>query len=101
MTNEKLVRDKIPDIIKRDGGSPKIREVSGMELDQLIRLKIVEEATELLESGENEEIVDLFEILDALVSHRGLDSELLKKMRLDKAHKRGTFKRGFVLAIDE
>ena len=43
---EKLVRDKIPEIIREKGDSPKIRTASGEELDAFLRAKLVEEATE-------------------------------------------------------
>jgi predicted house-cleaning noncanonical NTP pyrophosphatase (MazG superfamily) len=75
LVREKLVRDKIPDLIRSSGGTPSIRVAENQELDYFIRLKVQEEANELFESGDNEEIVDLLEIIDALLMLRGFSRE--------------------------
>ncbi|MHA2117589.1 MAG: nucleoside triphosphate pyrophosphohydrolase [Candidatus Thorarchaeota archaeon] len=98
---EKLVRDRIPEIIKQTGGDPRVRVVSGSELDKLIRLKIVEEAQELLSSGEDEEIVDILEALEALLVHRSIDRATIEDSRLKKREERGGFVKGFVLEMPE
>jgi predicted house-cleaning noncanonical NTP pyrophosphatase (MazG superfamily) len=98
---EKLVRDRIPDIIRQDGGDPRVRVVSGTELDKLIRLKIVEEAQELLTSGEDEEIADILEVLEALLVHRSIDHAAIDDARLKKREERGGFEKGFVLETSE
>ena len=47
---EKLVRDKIPDIIRDAGETPNVRIAGPDELDVLLREKIVEEAKEFLKA---------------------------------------------------
>ena len=101
MVGEKLVRDKIPDLIRNDGGTPLFRVADNQELDYFIRLKVQEEANELFESGDNEEIVDLLEIIDALLMHRGFSREKIDEMKKEKAEKRGKFEMGFILTMDE
>ena len=101
MAREKLVRDKIPDLIRNDGGTPSFRVAENQELDFFIRLKIQEEANELFESGDNEEIVDLLEIIDALLTHRGFSREKIDEMKKEKAEKRGKFEMGFILTMNE
>ncbi|MHA2140926.1 MAG: nucleoside triphosphate pyrophosphohydrolase [Candidatus Thorarchaeota archaeon] len=98
---EKLVRDRIPEIIKNSGSAPHVRVVSGSELDKFIRLKIVEEAQELLSSGANEEIADIFEILEALLVHRSIEGVTIEEVRLKKREERGGFEKGFVLEMPE
>ena len=98
---EKLVRDRIPEIIRQNSGNPQVRIASGSELDKLIRLKVVEEAQELLNSGEDEEIADVLEVLDALIAHRSIDRMALEDARLRKRHERGGFSKGFVLEMQE
>jgi predicted house-cleaning noncanonical NTP pyrophosphatase (MazG superfamily) len=98
---EKLVRDRIPEIIRKKGGNPQVRIASGRELDELIRLKVVEEAQELLSSGEVEEIADVLEALEALILHRSIDRATLEDARLKKREERGGFKKGFVLEMPE
>ncbi len=97
---EKLVRDKIPDIIRERGSSPIIRIASGDELDTFLRVKLVEEATEFLESGDLEEVVDIIEVLDRLIELRRTDRAMLELQRETKRHFRGGFEQGFILSFD-
>lgn len=97
---EKLVRDKIPEIIYEKGNTPNIRIANPDELDSLLRAKIVEEAQELLVSGDSEEIVDIIEIVDALIDLRKIDRAMLELQRETKKLFRGGFEKGIVLRID-
>ena len=98
---EKLVRDRIPEIIRSKGAQPTVRIASKDELDLLMRTKIVEEAEELLSSSDTEEIVDLLEVIDALIQLRGFSSTELGQLRAEKNRARGSFKRGYVLLLDD
>ena len=95
------MRDRIPEIIRSKGAQPTVRIASENELDLLIRAKIVEEAEELLSSGETEEIVDLLEVIDALIQLRDLNSIKLDQLRAEKNKERGGFRRGYVLSLDD
>ena len=77
------------------------RVADNQELDYFIRLKVQEEANELLESGDDEEIVDLLEIIDALITYRGFSREKIDEMKKEKAEKRGKFEMGFILTMNE
>ena len=98
---EKLVRDKIPEIIKEDGETPKVRIAEKDELDKLLREKIVEEAKEFLHSGDTEELVDIQEAIDALLKLRKADPALIEIQRHSKLLVRGGFTKGYVLTIDK
>lgn len=98
---EKLVRDRIPEIIREKGGAPRIRKAKGKELDLFLRRKIVEESGELLESGDSEEIVDILEAIDALLRLRKTDQALLDLQRETKRHYRGGFEKGLVLSQED
>lgn len=98
---EKLVRDRIPEIIRQNGGNPQVRTASGSEFDELIRRKVVEEAQELLNSGADEEIADVLEALEALLVHRFIDRATIEAARLKKRQDRGGFEMGFVLEMTE
>ncbi|MEE8182277.1 MAG: nucleoside triphosphate pyrophosphohydrolase [Candidatus Thorarchaeota archaeon] len=95
------MRDRIPEIIRSKGAQPTVRTASEDELDLLMRTKIVEEAEELLSSSETEEIIDLLEVIDALIQLRGLNSIELDQLRAEKNQARGSFKRGYVLLLDD
>jgi predicted house-cleaning noncanonical NTP pyrophosphatase (MazG superfamily) len=98
---EKLVRDKIPDLIRESGQSPKVRVAKPEELDMLLRQKIVEEAKEFLNSGDTEELVDIQEAIDAILKLRKADSALMEIQRHSKLLARGGFTKGYVLTMEE
>lgn len=85
----KLVRDKIPEIIKNDGKKP-IIEVLSQE-DYLIELdkKLNEEVMEYQVDKSIEEMADVLEVLFAICEARGYSVEELLQVRDDKRKKRG------------
>ena len=101
MGDEKLVRDKIPELIRSSGDTLTVRIASAHELDHFLRTKIVEESKELLESGDIEEIVDILEVIDALLLHRKLDRDDITALQIEKRGRRGGFEKGFILKINE
>lgn len=88
----KLVRDKIPEIIKKDGKSPIIEILS--EEEYLIELdkKLNEEVAEYQADKSIEEMADVIEVLFAICEARGYSVEELMKVREIKREKRGGFK---------
>jgi Uncharacterized conserved protein len=93
----KLVRDRIPEIIRENNEYPVTRIVYGEELEGYLREKIVEEAEEVQESGEIEEIADLLEVVDAYLEHQDIDEEEIYELREEKNMERGSFSEGIVL----
>lgn len=100
----KLVRDNIPDIIKKDTGrEPTIMRLYSRDdkVEFLIR-KLQEEADELALSTDNnmtEELVDIIEAADALREIVGPAD--VDRIRRAKAEKKGTFKTFTVLRDDD
>ena len=88
----KLVRDKIPEIIRDNGDIANIRYLTDEEYLFALNKKIQEELNEYLQSGEIEELADLEEVLIALVEANGFSYEDFEKIRLEKVKKRGAFK---------
>ncbi|MHA1962139.1 MAG: nucleoside triphosphate pyrophosphohydrolase [Candidatus Thorarchaeota archaeon] len=98
--SEKIVRDLIPELIRSRGEEPKVRKASTDELDHLLRAKILEEASELLNSGTTEEIADVLEAINALIAIRGKSWDEIEKIRNEKLKRRGGFTKGYVLTIE-
>ncbi len=93
MSYNKLVRDKIPEIIERnEGRSCKTRILDDEEYLFELNKKIQEELAEYLESGEIEELADLEEVLRAILDSKGVSYEEFERIRLEKVNKRGAFK---------
>ncbi len=94
---DKLVRDRIPDVIRENGETPITRTVSGEEYGRRLREKLTEEVTEYLEDGDPDELADVLEVVYALGEHDGLSAETLHERREAKARERGRFADGVVL----
>ena len=68
--HNKLVRDRIPEIIRAAGKVPQTRVVvDADERKQRLLDKLFEEMQEYKESGSIEEIADILEVLQALIVH--------------------------------
>lgn len=90
----KLVRDKIPNIIKSNGETPIIRILDEFEYKKELETKLYEEYQEVLEAtGEDriEELADMLEIIRALakLEKKTLDDIIL--VANNKNEKRGAF----------
>jgi predicted house-cleaning noncanonical NTP pyrophosphatase (MazG superfamily) len=88
----KLVRDRIPEIIKADGKSPITRILSEDEYLQELDTKLNEEVAEYQADKSIEEIADVLEVLFTICEARGYSVEQLMKVKQDKQDKRGGFK---------
>jgi len=95
----KLVRDKIPELIRESGGTAQTRILDEVEYTLELRRKLQEEINEFLESGSPEELADLLEVIYALAKSQGLSQEELEALCLVKREKRGGFE-GQILLLD-
>jgi predicted house-cleaning noncanonical NTP pyrophosphatase (MazG superfamily) len=98
----KLVRDKIPEIITADGKQANIRILSNNEYREELIKKLQEEAKELAESPSAEELADIKELVIAIREALGLRAGELEEVRRQKAAKNGRFKkRIFLESVEE
>ena len=65
----KLVRDNIPDIILKDNELPSTRILSDEEYIKELDKKLMEEVNEYLENDNIEEMVDILEVIRAILDH--------------------------------
>ena len=94
---DKLVRDKIPEIIKADGKHCKTRVLSESEMQKYLLSKLKEEVTELENQPNAEEIADIMEVLMALAIELGSSMEQVEQVRLRKHTERGGFEKRILL----
>jgi predicted house-cleaning noncanonical NTP pyrophosphatase (MazG superfamily) len=88
----KLVRDKIPQIIRATGLEPIIRVAEAEEYHGRLRAKLREEVEEFLASDDDpEELADILEVLYTLAEHGGTDRRQLERLRAAKVEERGGF----------
>lgn len=97
----KLVRDKIPEIITANGQTPAIRILDKNEYRVELHKKLQEEVSEYLESVNAEELADILEVVYALGARLGVTSQELERLRLEKAQKRGGFEKRIFLESAE
>ena len=102
MIFNKLVRDKIPKIIRNNHKVPVTKILNESEYRFELEKKLQEEVLEYLNSnGDINEIADIFEVLFAIVKDRGYNIDDVMKIKEDKCKKRGGFeKKIFLIEAD-
>jgi predicted house-cleaning noncanonical NTP pyrophosphatase (MazG superfamily) len=91
---EKLVRDRIPEIIERVGKTATWRELRDDEFRLALKAKALEEAKELFDATDDallSELADLEEVVDAILTMYGHSREELEAVREKKNADRGAF----------
>ncbi|MCQ2070087.1 MAG: nucleoside triphosphate pyrophosphohydrolase [archaeon] len=101
MQQDKLVRDRIPEIITESGRTCRTRTVSGDELYAYLDRKLDEETAEFRESKNVEELADILEVVIGLANAIGCSEEELFAVRQKKKDERGAFLKGMVLEDTE
>ena len=96
-TYNKLVRDKIPDIIKASGGECKFHVAKKDEYALKLDEKLLEEVEELLASPDAEEIADVLEVIEAMARMHHISLDDIKAAKKKKRDERGSFNLMFVL----
>ncbi|MBX4262358.1 nucleoside triphosphate pyrophosphohydrolase [Clostridium estertheticum] len=96
-TYNKLVRDKIPEIIKSSGKNFDTHYAKKEEILPLLETKLNEEVSEYLEAKNLEELADVMEVLFGLANALGYSQEDLINKRNEKKEERGGFEKGIVL----
>lgn len=101
----KLIRDKILEIIREAGEKPYWRVLNKKEYLVETKKKILEEAKELIQAEKKEdivnEIVDIQELIDVLIFELKLKKSEIKKQQRIKNKKRGGFKKKLFLIKTE
>lgn len=90
----KLVRDKIPEIIRTAGGDPVTYTAGSEEFSNRLREKLKEEVAEFLAAdpdGAPEELADVLEVIHALAGDLGVEVSGLEEIRKAKFADRGGF----------
>jgi len=91
---QKLVRDKIPEIIKNNGEEPITRILTDEEYKKELEKKLYEEYNEVLNSKGNdriEELADMLEVISSLATLEGESLDKVIEVAKTKSKKRGSF----------
>jgi len=91
----KLVRDKIPEILDQKGIAYEKRIASPEEFKEELIKKLEEEFTEFKQAQSPEELADVIEVIEALKTL--LEYSDVEDIRLQKKADRGAFNRRIIL----
>ncbi|MGL5509142.1 MAG: nucleoside triphosphate pyrophosphohydrolase [Microcoleaceae cyanobacterium] len=100
----KLVRDRIPEIIRKAGKDCEAVIMSDTEYCQALRQKVIEEATELANASEGElatEIADLLEVIEALMTTYHISEKQVQLEQDQKRAQKGDFRKKVMLLWTE
>ena len=95
----KLVRDRIPQLIEESGRSYTSRTLNKKEYFDALLDKIVEEIEEYRISDDEDELADVYEVLDCLVQLKEYEPMHIDYLQLIRREARGSFK-DRILLID-
>ena len=102
ITYNKLVRDKIPEIIRQSNKIPVTHILDDEGYLSALDRKLDEECAEYHSDRNLEELADILEVLYAIAETKGCSVESLEVLRREKAVKRGGFKeRIFLESVKE
>lgn len=102
----KIVRDKVPETIEKNGGKVTFRTMPVDDFARLMRQKLVEEAQEVVGAASLDalvdELADVAEVLATIHHVLGIPQEAIDAARKRKNEERGGFeKRIFLESVEE
>ena len=101
----KLIRDYIPQLISESENQLKIEQLSDLEYQQALRLKLVEEATEVKNAIDKEELIeeiaDLYEVIDTIITFNNLNPQDILTKQQEKREQKGGFKQKLKLSYTQ
>lgn len=97
IVHNKLVRDRIPEIIAAEGRQADVRVLDPDDYLAALQVKLAEEVDEYRRASDPAELADVLEVAYALATAHGLTPAELDAQRADKRRARGAFDRRLVL----
>ena len=88
----KLVRDKIPEMIVNEKRHPVTRVLDNDEYRVELNKKLQEEVKEYIEDNNVEELADIVEVVYGILDSMDISLEEFERVRKAKVDKRGAFK---------
>lgn len=97
----KLIRDNIPEIIRKQGDIPNTQILDDKAYYKALNEKLTEEVNEYLVDYNITELADIAEVIIALIKHNGVSMEEFEQIRRDKHNKNGGFdKKLFLVSVE-
>lgn len=101
----KLWRDKAPDLMRAIGSIVHVKKLDDSEYEQQLKIKLVEEVEEVCVTQTQEQLVeelaDVLEVIDAICVLRKISLEEVRKCQAEKRdHKGGFYQRAYVTVAE-
>ncbi len=93
----KAIRDRIPEIIEREGHQCEFKVLTNGEFLVQLEEKLEEELEEYKQSKSIGELIDLIEIIHRIVEIRGVSVKDIESLRREKNNERGAFSKNIFL----
>ena len=97
----KLVRDKIPEVIKNSGGDYEIKILRDKKFEKELIKKVGEEASGLIKAKDREElaaeIADVLDVIEEIITLKAIDKRLIKAKQKENNRRKGGFKKKLFL----
>ncbi len=97
----KLVRDNIPDIIRKNGEIPHTSILDDEKYLWELKTKLIEETNEFIDSEELMELADILEVVEYLAKAKGSSFDEILKLKEQKEIKNGAFEKKIFLEYVE
>lgn len=94
---DKLVRDRIPEIIEKGGHKPVFSRLTDAAFEAKLFEKLSEEQQELVEDRNIEEVTDVIEVLFSVARLYGYSEERTLELLREKRRAKGGFEKGYLL----
>lgn len=93
----KLVRDRIPEIIEKSGKKAVIKKLDAQDYKKFLDQKLSEELQEYLDSDSVNELADLVEVIHAILKYKDIEISDFYDIQKKKADERGAFDKRLLL----
>jgi len=100
MSYKKLVRDKIPEILKAKGIKSINHIADDREFEEALLDKLQEEVTEFIEDPCEEEMADIMEVIYAILKQKKYHFNDIEKLRRKKAKEKGAFCKRIIANVE-
>ena len=102
--HNKLIRDRIPEIIRQTGRKCEVEMMSQSEYHQALLDKLIEEAKEAAQAEPDnlvEELADIYEVIDAILINLEIDKDTVLAKQEQKRREKGGFNKKLLLLWTE
>jgi predicted house-cleaning noncanonical NTP pyrophosphatase (MazG superfamily) len=98
----KLVRDKIPQIIKDSGRTCEYKVLGDSEIKDALKEKLIEKAQIFSNKPSEDELSDIYELLNAIVETYDYEPLHIDYLKLQNKENKGTYSnRVYLISVDD